>query len=565
MQSRSTPGPTDQTGPFLAGIVAAVFLLMCLMFETQYIAGLVGYEPRAIGNPMIGRLYEPWKSLEWMQRYDLRYSFMLGTRGGSGFYADPHEPAWLRTAFAAERSRLLWEGGAAFAVFLVLGCLWSRRQQTSDLHGGAQWATPRDLRKSPLTKAQTGVVLGESAAGKRLLVHNGTEAVLAIGPPGAGKTSGIAIPTLRRAWHESAIVFDPAAELTPATAAARARFTHVVVFDPRSSNTARFNPLADIAPTNIDAITTILSSFMFDKDASEMNDASRFFLASALELGSSLIARSLELGGTSFADAVRLYYGGGWENDGEFFESLKKSQIPYVAETASKFARMESKVRSSIMGTLTQHLAIFRTDDVANATASSDFSARTLRAQPMTLYLVVREKDQRALSPLLRMVLTRLLDDLTEHKPTENEHSVLLMLDEFPLLRAPIIQEKLATARKYRLQPVLLAQTLTQIRDYYGRNESVTGLCDVRVFFPSADRSTQEMASETCGMATRWTQTTNHDRKNGPTRSVHETARALLLPDELASMRNIVVWKKGGPPIRALPVSAHRDKRFSMN
>lgn len=162
------------------------------------------------------------------------------------------------------------------------------------------------------------------------------------------------------------------------------------------------------------------------------------------------------------------------------------------------------------------------------------------------------------MSPLLRMVLTRLLDDLTEHVPTRTEQSVLLMLDEFPLLRAPIVQQKLATARKFRLQPKLLAQTLTQIRDYYGRNESVTGLCDVRVFFPSADRSTQEMASETCGMATRWAQTTNHDRKNGPTRSVHETARALLLPDELASMRNIVVWKKGESPILAQPVSAHR-------
>src|SRR6266700_3104824 len=194
MQSRSTPGPTDPTGSLLAGIVAAVLLLLCLTFETQYIAALHGYQTADFGKPMIGYLYAPWKSLEWMQRYDLRFNFALGARGGSGFYADPNEPAWARAAFAAERSRLPWEGGAALLVFLVLGYMWSQRQQTSNLHGGARWATSRDLRRSPLSAAQTGVVLGQTPGGKRLLVHDGSEAVLAIGPPGSGKTNGIATP-----------------------------------------------------------------------------------------------------------------------------------------------------------------------------------------------------------------------------------------------------------------------------------------------------------------------------------------------------------------------------------
>jgi len=501
-----------------------------------------------------------------MWTYDVHYSFPLAMRGGTGFYFNPDEPRWSREAFAAERGRWPWEGGASLLVFFIAGFALTKQSATSNLHGGARWATWRDLRRSTLiTSRKSGVVLGQTPAWKRLLVHDGSEAVLAIGPPGSGKTNGIAKPTLLRTWRESAIVFDPAAELMPATAEARGRFTHVVFFDPRSSATDGFNPLDGITPTNIDGITTILSSFMFDKDASEMHDTARFFVTSALEIGVSLIARSLELGGKSFADAVRHYYGGGWENDGEFCESLTKSKIPYVAETGSKFARMDAKLRSSVMGTLTQHLSIFRSDDVARATSLSTFSAQMLRTHPTTLYLVVREKDQRALSPLLRMVLTRLLDDLTEHVPAEHEYPVLLMLDEFPLLRAPIIQQKLATARKYRLRLVLLAQTHTQIRDYYGRDESVTGLCDVRVFFPSADRSTQELPSETCGMGTRWAQTTNHDRNNVQTRSVHEAARALLLPDELASMRNIIVWKKGESPILAHPVSAHLDKRFSLN
>ena len=551
---------------FLAALLALSLLFACLFCETERYAGLSGLNPKVLGKPIIGNAYAPWKSFEWMWAYDVHYSFPLAMRGGSGFYFNLDEPRWSREAFAAERGRWPWEGGASLLVFFIAGFALTKQSATSNLHGGARWATRRDLRRSTLiTSRKSGVVLGQTPGWKRLLVHDGSEAVLAIGPPGSGKTNGIATPTLRRTWRESAIVFDPAAELAPATATARAKFTRVLVFDPRSSKSARFNPLAGFAPTSIDAIKTVLSSFMFDKDASEMGETSRYFLMSALELGVALIARSLELGGESFADAASHYYAGGWESDDEFFESLKKSKVAYVAETGSKFARMDHKTRSSVVGTLTQHLDLFRTPEVANVTASSDFSARMLREKPTTLYLVVREKDQHALNPLLRMVLTRLLDDLTEHKPADNEYSVLLMLDEFPLLRAPMIQPKLATLRKYRVRPVLLAQTHTQIRDYYGQNESVTGLCDVRVFFPSADRSTQELASETCGMGTQWAQTTNHDRDNVQTRSVHETARALLLPDELASMRNIIVWKKGELPILAHPVSAHLDTRFSLN
>ncbi len=58
----------------------------------------------------------------------------------------------------------------------------------------------------------------------------------------------------------------------------------------------------------------------------------------------------------------------------------------------------------------------------------------------------------------MRMVLTWLLGDLTAAIPNGNERQVLLLLDEFPLLRAPVIEQKLATMRKYRIVAMLLAQ-----------------------------------------------------------------------------------------------------------
>jgi type IV secretory pathway TraG/TraD family ATPase VirD4 len=228
---------------------------------------------------------------------------------------------------------------------------------------------------------------------------------------------------------------------------------------------------------------------------------------------------------------------------------------------------MEAKGLSGIVATLTQQLDIFRTSDVARATSASDISPADLRCAPTTFYLVVRERDQPSLSPLMRLVLSRFLDDLTESKPKPNEH-ILLMLDEFPLLRGSIVARKLATFRKYLIHPVLLAQSLAQIRASCGQQEVVSGLCDIRVFFPSVDPATQDLASRTCGQTTRWADSISSEGSSKQSTSIHEVARPLLYPHELADFKSrdtIIVYKKGEPPHMARRVRAHSDARFLID
>jgi type IV secretory pathway TraG/TraD family ATPase VirD4 len=148
------------------------------------------------------------------------------------------------------------------------------------------------------------------------------------------------------------------------------------------------------------------------------------------------------------------------------------------------------------------------------------------------------------------MLLTWMLNDLTVAKPDADDQTILLLLDEFPLLRAPIIEQKLATARKYRIVSVLLAQTLSQIRAVYGPNESISGVCDVQVLFPTLDEQTRRHASSVCGQSTVWTENVSRDSAGRRARSVHETARPLLYPHELAELKNrVVIYKKGEPVI----------------
>ncbi len=570
--AKQVAAPKDGHGALLALLVAVVIFLAMLSFETQRFARLDGYRPTDLGQPLTGQFYAPWDSLGWMLTYDLQLnSNFAGVLAGQPWMLPrPNEHAWARGAFAAERWRLPWEAGGSVVLFIVLALWWTGDRKNSDLHGAAGWASARDIRRSALSHAQYGVVLGQRKAlfGRpgRLFVHNDTQNVLALGPPGEGKTDGIARPTLVKTWlYWSAIVFDPADELTGLTAQVRATTTRVLIFDPRNPKGARFNPLSGIASGDVDAVRAVLASYFFDRDVSEMSSDARFFESRALALATAVVSHVIELGTPTLEAAAHYVVDPAWTSDGEMCESLSKSQIRYVQETGAEFARMTDKQRAPFVASLNDRLELFRSPDVARATGASDVAPADLRREATTLYLVVREKDQASLNPLMRMVLTRFLHDLTARLPQEGEQRILLMIDEFPLLRAPIIAQQLATMRKYWIHAVLLAQSLAQIRDTYGANETVSGMCDVRVFFSSVDTATQQLASDTCGQSTRWAESMHRDSAGKSSHATSEAGRPLLYPHELADMKakgDIIVYKKGEPPIKARPVRAHEDKRF---
>jgi len=567
--TQQVAAPKDGRGALLALIVAVLIFFLMLSIETQSIAKKTGYQA-ALGRPVFGKIYAPWASYEWMLKYDLQPNLAGMFTGQPLVLPRPYENTWARAAFTAERKRLPWEAGGAFVLFIALSIWWNKDRRNSDLHGAAGWATSRTLRRSALWNAKYGVVLGQARPffGRlgHLLIHNDTQNVLAIGPPGEGKTDGIARPTLAKTWlYWSAIIFDPADELTRLTAKIRAAHTRVRIFDPRNPKSARFNPLAGIAAGDVDAVRAVLASYFFDRDVSDMSSDARFFENRALALATAVASHMIELGKPTLEAAARFVVDPAWKSEGEVCEALLKSRIQYVQETGAEFARMTDKQRSPFIASLNDRLELFRTTDVARATGASDISPEDLRREPTTLYLVVREKDQASLNPLMRMVLTRYLHDLTGRLPREGEQRILLMIDEFPLLKAPIIAQQLATMRKYWIHTVLLAQSLAQIRNSYGPNETVSGMCDVRVFFPSVDTATQELASATCGQTTRWAETTNRDSVGKTAYTMGEAGRPLLYPHELAELKakgEIIVFKKGEPPIKARPVHAHKDKRF---
>jgi len=84
------------------------------------------------------------------------------------------------------------------------------------------------------------------------------------------------------------------------------------------------------------------------------------------------------------------------------------------------------------------------------------------------------------------------------------------------------------------------------------------------VFFATRDSLTQGYGAELLGQTTKYAESINRDATAKTTRSVHEVGRPLMYSTEFAELApEIVITKKGEPPIRTRPVLARIDSRFN--
>lgn len=319
---------------FGIGILLFVGLLA---YETQHLAMLARYAAW-LGKPLVARIYNPFAVLWWLPKIDPAQFTFLPMQ-----HFRPANPAVHRLVLDILK-QLEWGGGIALVVGSILGLILDKPQGGSGLYGRAHFATTRELERSTLRKAETGILVGQTKRGD-LLIHGGTENVLVLGPPGVGKTDGTAVTTLRGGWQSSAIVFDPADELRARTIEARRLLGPVFGFDPRDPKTARINVLAGVRPDDVDAVRSIMSAFVADAaDFAEIPEQAKFFLSGAIELATAVVLRVLELGEPSLEAAARYFYNPDYKNEAQFAEMLRDaSRIPYVRETGAEFANMDPR------------------------------------------------------------------------------------------------------------------------------------------------------------------------------------------------------------------------------
>ena len=254
---------------------------------------------------------------------------------------------------------------------------------------------------------------------------------------------------------------------------------------------------------------------------------------------------------------------------------------PVVASAARALLDKSPNERSGVLSTALTFLDLYRDPILAANTATSDFTIEDLmhHERPVSLYLTVPSSDLSRTRPLVRMILNQALRRLTEKMTFAGGRSVphyrqplLLMLDEFPALgRLAFFQESLAYLAGYGIRAFLITQDLSQHYGVYGREESITGNCHVRIAFAANKPETAELLSRMAGdMTVHMEQRSFRGDRfdlvlNKQYVAQQQIQRRLITPDEAMRLPDddALIFVAGHPPIRATKIRYYADRALS--
>lgn len=184
---------------------------------------------------------------------------------------------YVMQALGAARGDVLWMIGnlaiATFALVFLFRLVTNPLivhfgDMVDDTHGSARFATTKEV--APLTRSDTGLLIGRDPKSKQLLRYDGPAHLLTMAPTRTGKGVGTIIPNLLMA-DRSIICIDPKGENAIITGGARRSFGPVYVLDPfniTSELSASFNPLDGLDPDAIDVAedaSTLADALVFDE------------------------------------------------------------------------------------------------------------------------------------------------------------------------------------------------------------------------------------------------------------------------------------------------------------
>ena len=455
---------------------------------------------------------------------------------------------------------------------LVLACesAWllvaaRRLRSRGDTHGSAHFATDDELRRQFALAEPgegTGILVGRSGGKNVLFAEDGH--ILLVAPSGGGKTTCHVVPALFDAsgLAASALVLDIKGELASLTSGFRAAHGHRIIrHNPAElgEDLARYNPLWRVRPERAVQDAQLVAQDLVPATPSDpfWGVAARQFVTGlVLHILSSAEEKSLGSCYDFLTDTLPLE---------KRLGTMLKSDLRVVSGAARALLDMADKTRSSVLATATAALGLYADPILRAATAASDFEWEDLLSAKTTVYLTLTPDQIRRLEPHLRLMVSQLLEAITAQGP-QRERKVLLVLDEFPALgKVEALAKGIAYVRGYGGQVFLVVQSLRQLTELYGRDESLSGNCRLLIAYAAADVETAEKLSRHVG-----NQTLNIERvsrsfgRAGGNIQTVDLARPVISPDEVLRLPSAqcLVFLSGARPARLQKVPYFSDPAF---
>jgi len=451
----------------------------------------------------------------------------------------------------------------------------------------------------PITRYDT-----KKAMKLKLLSHFSSQHVLLIAPTGAGKGVGVVTPTLLN-YPDSVFMYDIKGHDWLKTSGYRSKYLNNICLKFEAVNndgsSCKFNPMDMIRigtqhevkdagnlavmlidtdgkgfagdhwrTSAVDLLTGVILHIMYTKNNKNLNSVTRFISGidpdteQAYGGDKNWLGEMMGESGISHVEAYAKYHDLSTEQAktklGNLIDDTGINKV--VKTSASKLYFKDGKAegeRSSIISSTNAPLSLYNDPIIALNTSISSFKLTDFQSyeKPISLYVVVAPTDQERLNPLIRILITQIINAV---QATElgKVRELLFLLDEFPKLKKmDVVEAAMATIRSFRARFLLVIQDVAQLKGYYGDlAASIFSNAGIRIAFASNEESTQNMLAKMTGDKTYVAETTSTAVQKSSvyslnasvttTTSKQESVRTLMTPNEIARMGdNALIFVEG--------------------
>lgn len=489
---------------------------------------------------------------------------------------------FMRDVAGLVRGDVLWHAGNIAVTGLILFILFRVISNPmiqhfggaeGDTHGSARFATAGEI--APLTRSQTGLLIGRDPRSGMLLRYDGRSHLLTMAPTRTGKGVGTIIPNLLTA-NRSLICIDPKGENARITMRARTAFGPVHILDPfgaTTHTTSAFNPFDTLDPDSPDIAedaATLADTLVYDEPG-QAGEAHWNEEAKALVSGIMLHIASCETKDRRTLLTVREALTLAPERFVAMLQTMQQSEAMggLVARAANRHFGKSEREAAGVLSAAQRHTHFLDSPRMASVLQRSDFRFADLKNRTVTVFLVLPPDRLSAYARWLRLMVTQSLLEMTRSRATSSS-PVLYLLDEFAALgRLDAIERAMGLMAGYGVQLWPILQDVHQLRATYGKRAG-TFLSNAAVLqvFGVNDHDSARLVSDLIGHETVVFQTMARAldaQQSGLSFAEHHIGRPLLTPDEVRGLpgRRALLLLAGQRPILASKLSYHRDAEFA--
>ncbi len=340
-----------------------------------------------------------------------------------------------------------------------------------------------------------GVVMGKENNKYFIKDENEKGAVIVIGGQRSGKTTGIAIPTLK-SFTGNIFAIDIKGELYEKTAKDR-NIEFAKKFNPCDHTAYKYDPFFPLrnARNVIQEIKNIALAII-----PPTNDGNqKFWVESAQDF---------------LSGAILFYYNFGLNFSQTMIEIKSKpakETVAYIMQSEdekvrakmSQFVGMDDKTLGGIFAEVSRNIDIFATDD--DLIKALDGKGDCITPQDLEdgydIYCCIEEHLIEQWRPLMTMMCNQFFK-FFEKRKLDNNKPILFLIDEFPRLgRIESIMGGISTLAGRNINLLLIIQSKSQLSAVYGKDNAtvITDNCNYKAILKASDPDTQKWCADLVG------------------------------------------------------------------